>query len=471
MPIIAVGGSWNRDDVILVGNPAGPLLRCPASGGKAAPVTKTTDPSEMHLMPSFLSDGRHFIYLRINRAAPERSGVYVGDLNGSSPADEKLLLATGFNAIHVPESDAGGSAIVFLRDRGLFAQRFDEQRLELRGAAVQAGRQRRLDPRRRFFSASPKLLAYRAPDPLYQLTWFDREGQEVRRVGAPEPVAGLALSPSGDRALVARHVPLNVVDQDIWLVNLARDANPEKMTFAASLESWPAWLTNDRFAYGAGGGEMNIYEQNVASRERRVWFQAGGASGVSVAGEGRVAVFVGIGNPVRSTDLWVRTGNGPPNGGPLMAREGNQAHPQLSPDGQQLAYVSNESGRFEVFVAAFRHDTSTGKVSVGERVPVSDGGGFAPRWSGDGKELLYLKADGSVMSVEMKTAAGATPGPAKRLFTAPGVFSEWGVTHNGTPTAVRRSYGAAASSADHPELAGPAAKLMQGRVKACRLGP
>jgi hypothetical protein len=49
-------------------------------------------------------------------------------------------------------------------------------------------------------------------------------------------------------------------------------------------------------------------------------------------------------------------------------------------------------------------------------VPVSDGGGFAPRWGGDGKELLYLKADGSVMSVEMKTVAGATPGPAKRLF-------------------------------------------------------
>jgi len=429
---IAVGGSWNRDDVILVGNPFGPLLRCPASGGKAVPVTKTADPVEHHLFPSFLSDGRHFIYLRNHRSAPERSGVYVGSLTEGAPADEKQLLATGFNAIYVPESDAGGSAIVFLRDRGLFAQRFDDQRRELRGAAVKLADSvgSLLDVA--FFSASPRLLAYRAPDPLYQLTWFDREGLEVRRVGAPEPVAGLALSPSGERALLAWHVPLNVDDQDLWLVNLARDANPEKVTFAASLESWPAWLTNDRFAYGAGGGEMNIYEQNVASREPRIWFQAGGASGVSVAGEGRVAVFVGLSNPGRSTDLWVRTENGPPNGGLLMAREGNQAHPQLSPDGQRLAYVSNESGRYEVFVAAFRHDASTGKVSVGESGLVSDGGGFAPRWRGDGKELFYLKADGSVISVEMKTAAGATPGPARRLFTAAGVFPEWGVTQDGT---------------------------------------
>jgi DNA-binding winged helix-turn-helix (wHTH) protein/Tol biopolymer transport system component len=432
VPGLAVGGSWNRDDVILVGNPDGPLLRCPASGGSATPVTRTTDPAEIHLMPSFLSDGRHFIYLRIHRSAPERSGVYVGEVNGSGPADEKRLLATGFNAIHVPESDSGASAMVFLREGALFAQRFDEQRLELRGAPVQVADSVGSYLDYAFFSASPRVLVYREPDPFYQLTWFDRDGREVRRVGAPEPVAGLALSPSGDRALVAKHVPRNVVDQDIWMLNLDREANPVKLTFAATLEAWPTWLTNDRFAYSASGGETTIYEQTIGSSERRVWFQAIGAGNLTVVGDGRVVVFVGSNGPAMRTDLWVRTEHGPPDGAPLITHEGDQVQPQLSPDGQRLAYVSNETGRNEVFVASFRYDSSTGKVSVGDIVPVSDGGGFAPRWRGDGKELFYLKLDGSVMAVAVSTTALGAPKAARRLFTASGVFPEWGVTYDGS---------------------------------------
>jgi len=429
---LAVGGDWNRDDVILVGNPIGPLLRCPASGGSAAPVTRTTDPSEIHLMPSFFSDGRHFIYLRIHRAAPERSGVYVGDLGGSSPADEKRLLATGFNAVRVPASDSGAGAVVFLRDGALFAQRFDEQRLELRGAPVQLADRVGSFLDYAFFSASPRILVYRAPDPLYQLTWFDRGGREVRRVADPEPVAGLALSPSGDRALVARHVPRNVVDQDLWLFDLARNANPRRLTFAPSLESWPTWLTNERFVYGASGGESGTYEQTIGG-QRRLWLQAGGVGGVTTAIDSRVAVFGGLGNADTRGDLWAWTEKGPPQGVPFVVREGDQAQAQLSSDGRWLAYVSNETGRNEVFVAPFRYDASTGKASAGESVPVSDGGGFAPRWRGDGRELFYLKIDGSVMAVEVNTSTGAVvPGSTKRLFTALGVFPEWGVTRDGS---------------------------------------
>jgi eukaryotic-like serine/threonine-protein kinase len=431
LPGIAVGGSWNREDVILAGSPTGPLLRCPASGGVATPVTQASDPLEMHLMPSFLSDGRHFIYLRIHRAAPERSGVYVGDLNDSSPAGEKRLLATGFNAIHVPQSDAGGGAIIFLRDRALLAQRFDETRLELRGVPVRLADTVGSYLDYAYFSASARILVYRTPDPLYQLTWFDREGREMRRVGAPEPVAGLALSPSGDRALVARHVPHNVADQDLWLFDLARDANPQRLTFAASLESWPTWLTDDRFAYGAGGGERSIYEGTIGGRHR-LWFQAGGSSGVTAASNGRVAVFVGMTNPTTRGDLWVWTEKGPPEGVPLITREGDQAQAQLSPDGRWLAYVSNETGRNEVFIAPFRYDASTGEASVGDSVPASDGGGFAPRWRGDGRELFYLKPDGSVMTVDVRSTSGVAPASLTRLFSAAGVFPEWGITHDGS---------------------------------------
>lgn len=428
---IAVGGSWNREDVILFGNPAGPLLRCPAGGGTATAVTQTSDPLEIHLMPSFLSDGQHFIYLRIDRAAPERSAVYLSELEGSSPAVEKRLLATGFNAMCVPRSEFGAATIVFLRDGVLLAQRFDEERLELYGEPVRLADTVGSYLDYAFFSASPRMLVYRAPDPRYQLTWFDREGRVMRLVGTPEAVAGLALSPSGSRALVARHVPHNVADQDLWLFDLDRDANPQRLTFAPSLESWPAWLTNDRFAYGASGGERSIYEQTIGG-QRRFWFRGGGSSGVTTIADGKVAVFVGMANPTTRADLWVWTAQGPPDGIPLITREGDQAQAQLSPDGRWLAYVSNESGRNEVFVAPFRYHASTGTVSVGESVPVSDGGGFAPRWRGDAQELFYLKIDGSVMALDVSASAPAAPTSARRLFVAPGLFPEWGVTADGS---------------------------------------
>jgi len=79
-----VGGSWNRDDIILLGNPTGGLIRCLASGGSTTLATRTTEPSEMHIFPSFLPDRHRFIYLRVHRQAPERSSLYVGDLTSES---------------------------------------------------------------------------------------------------------------------------------------------------------------------------------------------------------------------------------------------------------------------------------------------------------------------------------------------------------------------------------------------------
>jgi len=430
LPGIAVGGCWNSDDELLIGNPAGSLLRCSAADGHVTPVTDPREPFEIHLMPSFLSDGRHFIYLRIFRLTPERSGVYLGCLDDDGPSNGRQLLSSGFNAIHVPASDAGRATIVFLRDRSLMAQRLDEERLELTGAPVQIADNVGSFLDYAFFSVSPRVLVYREPDPPCQLTWFDRGGHDIGRVGSPEPVAGLALSPRGTRALVARHVPHNVADQDLWLLDLEHGTNPRRQTFGPTLEFWPSWLSDDRFAYGAGGGELGIYQQRVDG-PRRLWLASAGVGGVTSGHGGRVAVFV-AGHPETRADLWVWTEQGPPGGSPIIVREGDQVQAQLSPDARWLAYVSNESGRQEVFVAPFRYDDSSGEITVGNSTPVSDGGGFAPRWRGDGLELFYLTIDGSVMVLGVDAEAGVKPGTAERLFTVPGAFPEWGVVPDGS---------------------------------------
>ena len=91
---MAVGGSWNRDGDIIVGNSVGGLLRVRETGGAASPIT-ALDPSrkeEVHLLPSFLPDGRHFVYLRVSPGAPEASGAYVGTLDAKPEAQSTQRL-------------------------------------------------------------------------------------------------------------------------------------------------------------------------------------------------------------------------------------------------------------------------------------------------------------------------------------------------------------------------------------------
>jgi DNA-binding winged helix-turn-helix (wHTH) protein len=431
MTVPAVGGSWNRDGVILTGNPTGGILQCPASGGTAVAVTHV-DPQqpEGHLFPSFLPDGRHYLYLRIARANPEHSGVYVSEL-GSAAEPGAPLIVTGFQATFVASVDDGPGVIVFARDGRLFGQRFDDENLTLLGAPTQLADRIGSYLDFAYFAASPTTLIYRAPEPPSQLTWFNREGREVGRVGDPQHVAGLALAPSDDRALVARHAPQSVVDQDLWLLELRSPTPPRRLTFAPTLEFWPVWVGDNEFVYGAGGGPAGVYRQAIDG-DRQLLFKTNGEGfPTSAVPTGDAFVFTTFRRPGKGADIWMLAGAGPPEGTPLIAREFDQTQAQLSPDGKWVAYVSNETGRNEVYLASFRFDRVTSHASVRQGVPVTSSGGDAPRWRGDGRELFYLASDGSVMSVRVDTA-GAQPSTAERLFTVTSVGNEWGVARDGS---------------------------------------
>ena len=93
-------------------------------------------------------------------------------------------------------------------------------------------------------------------------------------------------------------------------------------------------------------------------------------------------------------DLWVRTGNGPPGGVPLITGEGHQGQPQLSSDSEAGVHVDRNRSKRSVRRLDSVLTARPGRSASAKSVPDSDGGGFAPRWRGDGKELFYLKADG-----------------------------------------------------------------------------
>ena len=432
-PLTAVGGSWNRQGDILLGNAAGGLVRCSSSGGRGTVVTVPAESEEeLHLFPSFLSDGRRFVYLRVSRKKPENSGIYASELGAAQSRLGNQLITTGFGASFVAAADGGPGVIVFARDGALFAQRFDERRLEMIGNSIRLADRVGSFLDGAFFSVSPKLLVYRAPDPDFQLAWFDRQGRELERVGKPDRFSGLALSPEGDRALVATHAPQGTANEDLWLFDLSRTAAPRRVTSEPALEFSPTWSTNDQFVFGSGGGASGVYAQDVGGRQELLFKSGRLELPTSMTPDGRLLFYTTHGGPKTGGDIWVRTGEGESaNVTPFMNGEHDQSQAELSPDMRWVAYVSNEAGPNEVFVAEFRFDSATGAASPGESLRISEGGGFAPRWRGDGRELFYLTPDGSVMVIPVDAKRAFRPSTATRLFKVPGVIEDWGLAQNG----------------------------------------
>jgi hypothetical protein len=185
---VVVGGWWNRDGAIIFGTSNGGLRRVSASGGAATPLT-TLDSSRKeidHALPSFLPDGRHFIYLR-QSAIPEDDGVYVGSLDAKpEEQDLKRLVATDWGPAYAPRSVFGMGQLLFLRAGTLMAQPFDDRRLELSGEPVAVAEHVGNFINGGFFSVSAAdTLVYMTGSGTgaSQLTWLDREGKVVGTAG------------------------------------------------------------------------------------------------------------------------------------------------------------------------------------------------------------------------------------------------------------------------------------------------
>jgi eukaryotic-like serine/threonine-protein kinase len=432
-------GAWNRDGVIIFGGRgAGPLWKVSQAGGVATPVT-VVDQSRneaFHALPTFMPDGKHFIYLRNGPA--EVIGMYAGSLD-AKPEDQskERILAGQFAASYV------NGYLFFMRDNTLMAQSFDTSHMQLNGDPFPVAEHVATTQSIGVFSVSPSgTLAYRggAVSGDYQLGWFDRHGNAVSTFGKPGSDEGIELSPDGTHGVV-RDAPTGA-QGDLWTLDFA-SGRRTRLTFRQSQGSEGVWSPDGiNIAFAAGNNRDAIYEKAAsgAGDEKELLKEPGKVHvPTGWSHDGRFLLYHVNNASTAGADMWVLPLQGDRKPALLLGTDFNEGVAHFSPDMRWIAYTSTESGRNEVYVRPFLASGPSGAPALGEgKWQVSKDGGSEAHWRADGKEIIFQAPPNGTkkMAVDV-TAKGAALeiGIPEQLFQTP-VDYGWDVTSDGKRFAV-----------------------------------
>ncbi len=412
------GGSWGQNGTIIFSPDynAG-LSRVSAGGGIPASlaVLDTAHHDNTYRFPCFLPDGEHFLYYR-SSGGEGKSGIYLRSLDGK---EDKFLFPSQMNAIYVSPG-----YILSLREKSLIAYRFDAAKGELRDDGIQI-----LDNVGSLanfylgaFSASQTgvLTVMEGVSGGRQLIWFDRTGKELKRTVVTGSVFDFRLSPD-ERRVVFRRIDPQTNNNDLWIYDIARNSQ-SRFTFAPGVDDDPVWFPDgSRIIFDSDPeGIRNIYVKasTGASNPELILKSYQHKSPEDCSRDGKFILYQ-VEDPATKSDLWVLPLSGARTPLPILHSVANEVDGRFSPDGQWVAYASDESGKFEVYIQHFPPSGGQWQVSVN--------GGGAPSWSRDGRELFYLGADRKLMAVSVHFSGSAVelgiPAPLFEanvdIFTAP----------------------------------------------------
>ena len=402
-------GAWGHDGTILFSRAvASGLYRVPAAGGTPSQVT-TVDASRSeieHIWPYFLPDGRHFLFLARN-AQPENSAIYVGALDSNETT--RLLQA------HSSVAFAPPGYVLFVRETTLMAQGFDADTLQLKADAFPVAEQtvRNSVIGRAMFSVSENgVLVYRVGGiNSSQLIWFDRSGKQLSALTQPANNNAPSLSPDEKHVAVSRVDPNTATAADIWLLDSERGSQI-RLTTDPGVDSFPSWSPNgDRVTFvSTRNAVTSIYQKrsNGSSPEEPLVSSAELKYNPTWSPDGQTIIYAQL-NPKTNVDLYLLSLSGEKKSTSWLQTNFIEAQPRFSPNGRWIAYASNETGRFEVYVESF--------PATGTKLPMSIGGGSQPQWRADGRELYYYTPDRKLVAVEVNGDGPTfTVGPARPLF-------------------------------------------------------
>jgi Tol biopolymer transport system component len=404
----AVDGSWSPAGVILLdGTGTDPILRVPAAGGAPVVAVKAeVSRKEFQVgWPEFLPDGRHYLYMAANQK-PDASEYRIGSIDS---ADTKPLASAQTMLAYAPPG-----YLLFVKDKTLVAQPFDAKALKTTGEPVPLAEQIGTDAvgLARFSVSRDGVLAYRTGEAGDRMVWLDRTGKELETILEKGEYEDPEISPVGDQLAVDLLDPRSG-KSDIWLRDLARGVN-SRFTFAPGNAFSPVWTPRgDALIYASEREDAaGLYEKSTLGQgEEKLLARLDGLCfPTSVAPDGSAVAFsLRVPNAKNGFDIMIvqRTAGSKPT--PFRATQFNESSARFSPDGKFIAYISNESGRSEVYVQAYPGPGRTWQISTS--------GGGDPHWRPDGKELFYRSADQQLMSVEVSNGGDAfQAGIPKPLF-------------------------------------------------------
>jgi eukaryotic-like serine/threonine-protein kinase len=382
------GGSWSPSGVILFSERQSRLFSVSETGGEKTAVTNLDDSQEVaHQAPFFLPDGREFLYFVVG-STPQTSGTYLGSLDSR----ERIRLLDASCSV---VSFAEPGYLLYVRDGNVMAHRFDRERRRIVGAPQPIASTRTetmVEIRVGAISASTNgILTFGGDTAVAQLTWFTREGRNVGTIHSPSALHNPTISPD-ERYVAADGSGSNM---SIWIVDVER-GTPTRLADGV-LPVWGPGGSDIVFTSRHVGGSSDLVQRSIvgASTDESVLLRTPEMKiGGNWTNDNSYIIYTRS-DPRTRLDLWTLS-VADRKSIPFLQTPFNEMHGQVSPNGRWIAYASDESGTWEVYVQTF-------PVSGAKRT-ISVGGGAEPQWRRDGGELYYLAPDGTLMAVSVSSS-------------------------------------------------------------------
>lgn len=401
--------SWGSKNIILFDGRSGdPLRMVSANGGQITTTAEVDTASGESFIgwPWFLPDGENFIFVAnsIDSSNKSVSRIKLGAIN----SQESKTLYTLKDEVRLEYSKNG--FILFVQDNNLMALPFDDESFEVTGEAKPIAQQVSFYQNASSFSMSDNgTLLYHSSssNATSQFVWVDREGNEISKIGAVGNYLDGDLSPDGTKIIYA--LEEDGTNRNIWVYDLNRNI-PTKLTFNDKDEIWPIWSPDGESVVYASNrnGTYDIYQKSINGLDEASLLYGNDSGNVGPSGftsDGKELIFViaktsrdiGIlhlddGNRV---DMFANT-----SFGEIMAR--------VSPNDKYVAYLSGESGRFELYVRQLE--------AGGGKWQLSNEGALFPRWRSDGKELYYINFSGDLIAIPVDITGDFEAGKPTDLF-------------------------------------------------------